>query len=493
VNVVGALGVLPRFSSRLRASALGSVALAVALGGCSGTPEAPLPEHPDFVVIDVDSLRADRLDRRRGRGWVMPAAHALADRGVRFENAISQGGWTPPALVALLTGRYPLALDVATAEASFFPEGVPTVAALLSQHGYRTCAMWWNGAPVVVPPAREAPGSAPPAATGSLFGAGFERQILAMGPANTPSERLRVYRDWFEQAPDEPFFLFVHDFDIHIAAAPGLTEAIGRFASLDPPCGQVPRADGYRDLGAQRGDEEAVRHTDACYDGAVSVFDEALGTLLDLLDERGLRDRTFVVLVSNHGEVLSEHEPPYNHGHLYDSVLRVPLVIAGPGVGPGGARVEAQVQGIDLAPTLLDLAGVPADPGFDGLSVRPLLGGAATPFPERTAFSLSNARLLSLRTRDDKLVVHGRPGDPDDPERFEHYDLRADPGEVHNDFEARGAALQGLVERLHRFRSARSTQRGERLDLEADALERALRERGYWELAGGAPDPPSTP
>src|SRR6185369_686031 len=133
-------------------------------------------------------------------------------------------------------------------------------------------------------------------------------------------------------------------------------------------------------------DADDVKQIQALYDGAVTAIDDAIGRVLRTLERLGIADRTIVVVTADHGETLFDHGHGQGHGdHLFgDEVTHVPLVVYDPRVK--AARTEPHVvRDVDIAPTLYELAGVPAAPALDGRSFAPALRGE--PIDPRTAFA----------------------------------------------------------------------------------------------------------
>ena len=118
---------------------------------------------------------------------------------------------------------------------------------------------------------------------------------------------------------------------------------------------------------------EARARIDA-YDGGIAYFDAMFGNLLDHLDALGIGRQAVVALTADHGESLAEHRVPFAHDALYDATVHVPLIVRAPGALPAGRVVEALSQAVDVAPTLLDLAGLPeaaADSQHPGALLAP--------------------------------------------------------------------------------------------------------------------------
>ena len=156
----------------------------------------------------------------------------------------------------------------------------------------------------------------------------------------------------------------------------------------------------------------------ATYAEAVHFADEQLGTLFDLLRRRGLWERSLVVVWSDHGEGLQDHES-WLHNELFEHTIRVPFILRMPGLEP--QRIAPTVSAIDVAPTLLDLAGAAVPASMDGRSLLPLLAGEARTGP---VFSEAGRRLYSLRAGAHHLIWDA------ERKRYAFFDLDADPHET---------------------------------------------------------------
>jgi arylsulfatase A-like enzyme len=203
--------------------------------------------------------------------------------------------------------------------------------------------------------------------------------------------------------------------------------------------------DGWRQFAAiwwSRATPERVRAMRRHYYANITCIDDWVGRIVDTLDRKGQLDDTLFVFTSDHGDTLGDHDNVYKFTTHYDSVVRVPLVLAGPGVPAAGIR-DAQVQLIDLGPTLLELAGLPPCPAMHGRSLTPLLHGEVDELHD-AVFSEHLPRRLMVRTRAWKLVFY--PGKP----YGELYHLAEDPDELRNlyDVPAHHATRLRLQDRL---------------------------------------------
>jgi arylsulfatase A-like enzyme len=168
--------------------------------------------------------------------------------------------------------------------------------------------------------------------------------------------------------------------------------------------------------------ERAIR----LYDAGIRETDDAIGKLLDGLERRGWLDNTVVVLTSDHGEAFREHGTTEHGWNLYPEVYEVPLVLVWPGRIPGGKRIREQVRSIDIAPTLMELAGLPVPASFDGQSLLPLDAGERRDLTALCAVGLNDyiPRLDYVAVvSPDHLYIRERKSDV-----VEFYALQSDPG-----------------------------------------------------------------
>ena len=318
---------------------------------------APAPP-PNVLLISLDTLRPDRMSLYGAARETTPVLDALARRGVRFTNAFSPSPWTLPAHAAMLSGRYPARLS-RDADAPLYALA-PLLSTMLLGRGYATAAVT-GGAFVAAD-----------------FGAdrGFER--FAVGDVADAVA-------WIDgRAAGRPFFLFFHTYAVHMPYrdrrfAAGMDG--GRLAAIyegEQPAWE-PLHMAVCCTGLELTDQERAFLL-ALYDGGIAAADAMVGALLAALERAGERERTIVIVTSDHGEEFWEHtgRAAY-HGHtLYDELLRVPLLWVDSTTAAGGTRHEP-VGLIDLVPTVLGRLGIPVPDDLDGVDLGPLLDGAPWP------------------------------------------------------------------------------------------------------------------
>ena len=360
------------------------------------------------ILISIDTLRADRLPAY-GYGRVRtPAIDRLAAQSVVFEHAYSHAPQTLPAHASILTGALPFEHGVRDNIGFTLLPGHWSLQQALHDRGWPTAGFvsaYVLRAQTGMREGFDTYDSELPAASGEMS----IGQVQRTGDATAAAAAA-----WAAQRdPAKPFFLFLHIYEPHKPYAPP-----PRFAAYEP------------------------------YDGEVAYADEIVGGFLDRLRTLDLYDRATIVLLSDHGEGLGDHGEQEHGLFLYRETTRVPLIVKLPG-GNAARRVAAPVQHIDLAPTILDLAGAPPRPGLRGRSLKPLLDGTGTVpdtgiyaealysryhFGWSELYSLTDARYRLIRAPRDEL-----------------FDLEHDPGESTSVAAARPQvrqAMRGAIDAL---------------------------------------------
>jgi len=376
----------------------------------------------NLVVVSIDTLRADHLGTYGYDKPTSPVIDALAARGARFDNAIAASHWTAPSHVSLLTGLHPVQHGVrAFPNPGRLSPEVPTLAELLSEAGYDTAGF---AAGLYV-------------GEGIGLADGFGTWVERVAPARHRMEEASAWvRGHAETAPDTPFFLFVHTYQVHDPYDP--PPPYDRWFQDDPG---APIAEWLRlphsetTFPGWRPDAEQLATQVALYDGEIRYTDEMLGQLLDTLAEAGVADDTLVVITSDHGEEFFDHGW-VGHGRLFKELLHVPLVLAHPAL-PGVAQpaVSQPVGHVDVVPTVLDLLGVDAPADLPGRSAVSAMAGACD--AEARAYS------SSIMNRQRGLSVYDRAGHYiDDDGQISWYDHGSDVAETHD----RSGEVPHLVE-----------------------------------------------
>ena len=385
--------------------------------------------RPNVLLITLDTTRADRLGCYGGRAGITPSIDAIAASGVRFAQADSPVPLTLPAHATLLTGLLPLHHGVRINGAGALPAKHDTLAAAFATAGYRTAA--FVSAFVL----------------DSRFGLdrGFaayddDTELDPSGEHRDQPERraeavVGAALQWLERVDERPFFLWVHLFDPH--------------APYDPP------------------------QPHSGYEGEIAYMDAQIGRLLARID----RKNTIVVIVGDHGESLGEHGELQHGLLLYESTLRVPLIVAAPDLKP--RVVERPVSTVNVAPTIAALAGI--DFKSDG---RALLSGgepASTDVYAETQYPLMFgwSELAAVR-RDNFKLVEGLTA--------ELVDTRS--GERRNLAEQERRTFRALSDRLRAIRATAVAPTNTTVDEETKAKLASL---GYVAPSGPAAAPRRDP
>ena len=433
------------------------LALLFAATACTRTPPPP-PKH--VVLVSIDTLQPEHLGCYGYDRPTSPRLDAVAEAGVLFERATSPAPWTLPGHASMLTGLYPSRTGLRDHDVTL-PDGVVTLASVLAANGYRTAA--------VVNSHNLSP----------TFGLnrGFQQYEYfreEVGRREPTREIVDQALAWLEEHRDERFFLFVHSYDVH-SDYKSLPQYEQQFVR---PYGG--RADGTtaQMVAVRTGRDGAFDAADAAhlidlYDAGIRQFDDELGRLLDALAGR---DDTLLVVTSDHGEEFLEHGSLLHGRTQYEEVVRVPLIVRGPGV-PAGARVATTVSLLDVMPTILSAVGAPVPTGLDGVDLSSTWRGKAAAIGERFLFheaDHNNAQpdvTRAIRHDHDKLHLDRLTG------AVTLFDLATDPGE-HRDLAAERAPLASdLRARLDAFRQQHA-EGGAAVTLTPEQLER-LKSLGY--------------
>lgn len=404
---------------------------------------------PNILLITIDALRADHLGVYGYARPTSPNIDRLASEGVRFQRAVSQWPLTSPSFASMMSSTYGHTNGLIRTTAQRMPDRSLMLAELLKAGGYDTWAAVGN-----VNLARA-----------FNFDQGFDiyRELWQEDDDRRSVVTTRSALDLMDRAPDgHPFFLWLHYFDPHARYQPpkpfdGMFVNDAHFDST----WRVPLLTRKRwDIGGistnvNLGREDRVAYYVAQYDAEIRSVDSQVGALMKALKDRGLDRNTLVVVTADHGESLGDHNYFFEHGRFpYDDCVHVPLIFRGPGVGKAGGVVRSPVELIDLAPTLLDLAGLPANREAEGKSLRRLLageraGGLAWEYAfTESGFSQNYQR--SITSERYKLVYVPDAGDRRlmQGKKLELYDLAEDPGETKNLIDQRPQVAGPLKERL---------------------------------------------
>lgn len=394
----------------------------LSLWGCGETAPAP-----DILLITLDTTRADRLGSYGYGAAETPALDALAETGVRFDRARAQVPLTLPSHVSLLTGTYPRVNGVHVNAETRLGDDLPTLAEKLERRGYRTAAFVSSFV------------------LDGVFGLdrGFDLYDDTMG-VREESDSFEAERKadrvvdaalaWLDRDSAQPAFTWVHFYDPH--------------TPYEPPA------------------PYAARLADP-YDGEIAFVDAQIARLVHRLEESGRRDNTLIVVAGDHGEALGEHAEPEHGLFVYDSTIRVPMILSWPAHLPAGVVPTADVQLLDLYPTILELAGAPRRDTSDGASLVELLHGEQ-PAP-RAVYGASRYGEIGYGWAPLRFLIHDGWKYIEAP-RPELYDLGRDPTETTNLAQDHAAKADELRRHLVELEADLVPHDSVAVDLDPEAL-----------------------
>jgi len=367
----------------------------------------------NVLLYVLDALRADHCSCYGYDRETTPTLDRLADEGVRFDRAYTPATWTRPVAASIVTGLYPPAHGTRTRH-DRLTTTAPTLAETFRDAGYRTVGVTAMGN----------------VSTATGFDRGFDRfrdlyredAVVDRRTTSTATEEELVgeegvvalpraedvtegFVDWLrDERDDEPFFGFCWSIEPHVPYDPPPGSKRFRDPAYDGP------VDGSRDSLKRVGSDADLAELRAGYDEEIRYNDDCLSTLLDALRDAGVYDETLVIVVGDHGDAFREHGR-LTHGHApYEELVRVPWVMRPPG-GQDPLEPDALTSLVDVAPTLLDCAGIADGDGTSegwsqsgpdgqepvgGRSAAATLAGEEPPghdrvFFETTAYDMQNA------------------------------------------------------------------------------------------------------
>ncbi len=406
-------------------------------------------KKPNIVVLVLDQLRADQLHCYGNPRATSPNIDGLASRGVLFSNFDTVTPWTSPSFGSLHSSLYPSRHGVTL----FWRPGVPlmnkdnpTLAENLQKSGYYTAAFVDNSL-----------------AGYALTGSGFDEYYEESKPALDITKRNSFGSNakygaafttahvinWLDthRGSTQPFFLYVHLIEPHSPYDPDSQDDIFKSEATYPylsDTGYDIVRGGLLRL-AMTGDQKAIDRLYELYDGKIHYVDRYVGKILDQMKALGLDDNTYILLTSDHGELLYSHPQDFltfDHRSLYDTALHIPLIVVGPEI-PRGQKIEALASNIDTAPTILALASALPLSDAEGHSLVPLIQGKVSSInkylfaeqdvevPERSVKNLRYKLIRNLWTGNEEL-----------------FDLQKDPGELQNVAKENPAMVKELHDQL---------------------------------------------
>jgi arylsulfatase A-like enzyme/Tfp pilus assembly protein PilF len=425
----------------------------LASAGIAATPKNPRPvplkstKPPNIILITLDTTRADRMGFLGSNRGLTPNLDLLAKQSIVFTRAYAQVPLTTPSHASLLTGTYPQFNHVEDL-GSPLKKDLPYLPDLLHGHGYHTAA--FIGAQIL-----------DPASTARGFERGFDLYDAPFHLRKPGEDRYKSIErraedvansalGWLSHHQQGPFFLWLHFYDPH--------------DPYDPP------------------EPFKTNYASAPYDGEIAYTDSIVGSVLDVLQRHGLFENCLIAVAADHGEAFGEHGEERHGIFLYDETIHVPLLLKLPAERSAGKRVEERVALADVAPTLLEAAGITVPPTMQAHSLLAGLAsakadGEKAEETDRPIYSETNyahrtfgwAELRSWRTG--KYLYVQAP-------KRELYDQAADPGALKNLAAASKAVADTLDAQLDSFERKTSSADTEQAKLDPAQAEK-LRALGY--------------
>ena len=396
----------------------------------------------NVVLIALDTQRADHLGCYGHERDTSPFVDSVANRGVLFERCYAPNIPTHPSFTTMFSGKEAITHDIINISGRApIADGVRLLPEILEENGWATAAV---------------------DSMGAHFARGFGEYATYDWDRSVPTELRQAETVTGTALPvverllgqEKPFFLFVHYWDPHTPYLPPDGYRRRYYPedrdpydednrSMDPAWEWEPFKWYFHEWMPGVTDSEYVNNL---YDGEVRYMDDSLRPLFDALAP--VRDDTLVVLTADHGEVLDDHDGFYDHHGLYEANVHVPLVLSWPGRLPEGRRVPGFVQNMDVAPTILDLAGIPDREGMEGVSLLPALFGLRQGNYDEVYYSEATWQLKRAVRAGRWKLIHALAPDPHGGPMRELYDLESDPQEQRNVVEEHPEVAEELGEKL---------------------------------------------
>jgi arylsulfatase A-like enzyme len=422
----------------------------------------------NVIIIVVDAMRYDHIGYGGYARDTTPNLDILAQEGYFFTNTISAAPWTKPSVVSLFTSQYPHVHGV-TSTKKALPKESLTLARILSSKNYTTIGFTTN-----------------------VNVDNKNNDFSKLYSFNQdPADKFSNKTIFILNSTKQPFLIYLHYIDPHMEYNPPAAHRIfedknytGFFTKKPNPNAKIENRKEIILKEFVKGSlsEKDKQFMIALYDGEIHFSDEQIGVLFDYLKKSGKWNKTMIIVTSDHGEELFDHNA-IEHGHtLYDELIHIPLIIRIPGVG--SRIIQSQVCSIDLAPTILDFLNISSPKSFQGDSLIPLISGDEV--PEKPCFSESMNGIdgRSIRFNGWKLIENpnstGGTGSIQKPKVTEMYYIVDDPSEKKNLFQDKIQVARSLTSTLDEWYHSNVTFRfnATNIYLSDDVIEQ-LKSLGY--------------
>ncbi|MBN2135524.1 MAG: sulfatase [Acidobacteria bacterium] len=390
-----------------------------------------LKDDVPVILISIDTLKPDHLSLFGYKRPTSPNLDKLAEGGVVFMNAVSSATWTLPGHISILSGLYPseagyrqIRLDSdmqmwqSHRQYSRLAPEVNTLAERMKAAGYSTFAYTGGG---LVDPKFD-------------FDQGFEGYSWKGLDHRDAKMEIDDTILWLRNNQNRKFFLFFHTYEVH-----------------DPYTRRY-----FTDY--KRGD--STGEIIANYDSGIQYADEHLGRFFDELKRLGLDEKSLIIVTSDHGENFDKdfiRKEAGSHGRsLYDTELKVPIIIKAPGLLTG-QKINNQVRTVDILPTVLDYLGIEYEPDIRGASLLPIIRGEKTQarvaFAEAVVLSRDVWDRTAIRTDENKLIKNIPDKFYTNLQEYEFYNLKEDSEERNDIFSKESNFIKRFVALLNKISS----------------------------------------
>lgn len=415
-----------------------------------------MKKRPNLILFGIDSLRADHMSLYGYPRLTTPHMGKLAAQGAVFEHCFSPSIPTTPGYTSMFTGMDLFGTDVVALRHQGGLGGhLKTLAEILDEEGYNTTCVGFSG---------------------NCASRGFQKYLDFPGwgsieegrsPKAENLNKVTIPELKSLAGDDKPFFLFLRHMDPHSPYLPPSPferiffdgdEFDPNNRSLEPVMAFKPFCDYFASWFP-----EGCTSKDyiiAQYDGAIAYMDACIANIFETVRSLGIEEETLILITSDHGETLHDHECWYDHHGLYDCTLTIPLVFYWPGKVKPGQRFGDVVHMKDIMPTMLELMGIKTKIKFDGRSLLPLMQGKSrVPEPEMYITECTWMRKHGWRTPEWKLIHALEPDIHFKPE-VELYNLIKDPEENHNVADKEPEVVAMLESRMQAWIKKREKETG---------------------------------
>ncbi|MFH1999066.1 MAG: sulfatase [Planctomycetota bacterium] len=419
----------------------------------SGRPSSGAPPY-NIVLVSLDTLRSDHLGCYGYERPVSPNLDRMAAEGLLFRHAYAQASFTLPSHASLLTSLFPSIHGAEDFKGGRMSPSIDFMAEVLARNGMNTAAFTGGGL------------------ISHEFGfhEGFdvyceldplgdrfedrklpERYRLADGSSGSQNLGL----SWIEDHRDQPFFFFLHTYMVHDFSPPSeLSDRFNQGETKDLSLGMQTLPYLRKHFLKEPVPDQELSYCINIYDATILAADEMIGALMTRLEQLGIKDRTVVIVTSDHGEEFQDHGGLLHGCTLYEEMIRVPLVVYVPWLKSPRVIDEA-VSHVDVMPTVLELLGFHHDGLLQGQSFLPVLKGKTLPArPVYAEVSLPTYTKVRCMIMDQwKYIEETRVVSTPEhaPTTRELYCLRQDPKEESNSLQAAPERAKSMKKTLEKM------------------------------------------